>query len=351
MLFRFKSSEEREAERIMKMINRATDPKELIYIVQNAPTESLASSALRRIDKWWDLAQVMNSPVSGSLKQQALRQIRQESQFVDLLLCGHLNDPEVESAVLEKVGDEEKIYSYMVSHSNLAPAAVRYLKNEEYLCHIVTDSRSARRVYSNDARKAALGKIKGQDCLSKVVHMGILGSSDGSGASDRAFIAEAAGRLTREEDILWVLNWYRDYTDICKAVLNGITDTGMLKKIAESSKGNAKMLAEEKLGGRAALDKVFGDKAADIQARFRAAAALKLNYGDNGPLSELEKLGEETVNGHILYTTVNLQWEQTEKICLRCGKTGGVEHDSESTRHYGCDFRAEPCRGIDPKDI
>ena len=68
-------------------------------------------------------------------------------------------------------------------------------------------------------------------------------------------------------------------------------------------------------------------------------------------LKRIEKLGEETVNGHLLYTTISKAWEQTEQICLRCAKTGGVETDSESTRHYGCNFRSEPCRGFDTETL
>ncbi len=338
----------RKTDRILRKLQKETDPKVLVQIVLTAPMDSVKQAALCRINNWWDLVDILNAQVSWAIKQQALHQIRPDEKNIDVLLCGNLVDGEVEKAVLEKTGGEEKIYSYVRSHSNLAEKAIKYLSNDEYLRHIVTDGRSARREYTIEARKAALKKISEQEELSRVVHMGILASSGNQGGDDRALIAEAAGRLALEENLLWVLNWYSDDAFICKSVINGIDDPALLKKVAENGKGRAKMLAAEKSEGRAALDAVFRNSSAGIENRLMAAARIMKKYGDAGPLNELQKLREEDLNGHILYTTIRRDWEQTEQICLRCGKVGGVEHDSESTRHYGCNFRSEPCRGFDP---
>ena len=338
----------RKTDRILRRVYRENDANTLIQIVREAPMEGVKLAALGRIRNWWELAEVLNAPVERNIKQQALRQIRPEEKFVDLLLCGHLTDSWVENEVLERIGSEEKIYSYVVSHSNLAAAAVKYIDDQTHLRHIVTDSRSARRQYAFDARKAALNKITDQKELGSVVRMGTFA---GTSSEDRLLISEAAGRLLPGEDLEWLLSWYSDDAGIIKSVIDNTRDQAFLERTATSGKGQAKVLAAEKLRGREAFDEVFRNSTESIENRLKAAFMILNNYGDGGPLSELQKLGEETLNGHILYTTANISWERTEQICLRCGKTGGVEHDSESSRHYGCIFRTEPCKGFDPSSL
>ena len=87
------------------------------------------------------------------------------------------------------------------------------------------------------------------------------------------------------------------------------------------------------------------NKDKSIQARFEAAKEIEEKYGDLEPKRELQKLGKPGPGRHILYPTVYKEWEKVEYICLRCGKIGGREDDSESTSHYGCNFNEEPCWG------
>ena len=129
------------------------------------------------------------------------------------------------------------------------------------------------------------------------------------------------------------------------AILMYITDRDILKKMSIGGEEKIQRLAKEKLEDMEALDAIVRNKDNSIQTRFEAAKKLEDKYGDLGPKRELQKLGTPGPNFHILYRTIYNEWKQIEYICLRCGKIGGREDDSESTSHYGCNFEKEVCQG------
>ena len=124
-----------------------------------------------------------------------------------------------------------------------------------------------------------------------------------------------------------------------------ITDRDILKKISIEGEEMIQKLAKEKLEDIEALESIVRNKGKSIQARFEAAKKIEDKYGDLEPKKELQKLGTPGPNFHILYRTVYKEWEQVEYICLRCGKIGGREDDSETTRYYGYNFDEEVCHG------
>ena len=124
-----------------------------------------------------------------------------------------------------------------------------------------------------------------------------------------------------------------------------ISDRDILKKISIEGEKEIQRIAKEKLKDIKALEAIVKNKDKSIQARFEAAKEIEEKYGDLEPKRELQKLGKPGPGRHILYPTVYKEWEKVEYICLRCGKIGGREDDSESTSHYGCNFNEEPCWG------
>ena len=117
-----------------------------------------------------------------------------------------------------------------------------------------------------------------------------------------------------------------------------ISDRDILKKISIEGEKEIQRIAKEKLKDIKALEAIVKNKDKSIQARFEAAKEIEEKYGDLEPKRELQKLGKPGPGRHILYPTVYKEWEKVEYICLRCGKIGGREDDSESTSHYGCNF-------------
>lgn len=123
-------------------------------------------------------------------------------------------------------------------------------------------------------------------------------------------------------------------------------DLDILKKISINGDDELQMLAKKKLKDIRALEKIVRNEHKSIQTRFKAAKEIEDKYGVLEPKRELQKLGRPDQKYHILYPTVYEEWKRVEYICLKCGKIGGCEEDSESISYYGCRFQSEMCRGL-----
>ena len=210
---------------------------------------------------------------------------------------------------------------------------------------------------------AAIQKIQSYDQLLKVFNNRRSCASEIAGAlsddpSRIRFLQEAPfeNNVSAEIVVNNIQNVQLLYEAICSgshfssgyavnAIIMHITDLGILKKISIEGEEKISRLAKEKIEDIEALNAIVRNKDKSIQARFEAAKKIEDKYGDLGPKKELQKLGTPGPNFHILYRTVYKEWEQIEYICLRCGKIGGREDDSESSSHYGCDFDKEVCHG------
>ena len=208
---------------------------------------------------------------------------------------------------------------------------------------------------------AAIQKIQNYDQLLKVFNSAGYYASEIAAAlpddSSRIRLLQEASfqnRVSIETIVNSIQNKQLLYENICSGshfntsghtIIMLISDRDILKKISIEGEEEIRKIAEKKLKDINALEAIVKNKGKSIQDRFEAAKKIEDKYGDLEPKKELQKLGKPGPMFHILYPTIYKEWERAEYICLRCGKIGGREDDSESTSHYGCNFYEEVCSG------
>jgi len=275
--------------------------------------------------------------------------------------------PFVRVAAVEKLTDQPTI-AYIANHDEAADvrsAAVKGLTDQQTIAYIAKHD-----LYSS-VRQTAVDEMTDQRLIAEIAQSDI--------APGVRLVA--VEKLT-DQQVLAEIGRIDEYWEVRLEAIQKLTDQSTLIDLAKNDKDfivrfraadkitNPEMLAEI-LAGKdpASIDafemNYFRTKITDATvigkiAAERRSCALKIVSSLEGSLDEkaivairiddpevwraLEHYAEHTINGHMLVTTKNVFWQVHEERCLICGKTGGQTDDSESTRHYGCDFYREPCR-------
>ena len=337
----------KKTEKLIRKVGKEKDQETLARIVGEAPLTAVKEAALKGVSESKHLVTILNSDVPADIKWKALDRFETKEDIIGVLLAEHLKTRSAEQLAFDKIGDEQAIYSYLIpGHPYYAIKAVEFLSDEHLASLIVRERESV----VSKARLAAIERISDRDQLIRVASMSIQttysGAESRTSGDDRKIIAAALKKLDDINETVKALKKNGD-PQLAKMVIERITDAEQLRKIADKAGGYAKTIASEKLEGRKAYEKVLNDDSAGMEAKLRAALGIFKYYKDRGPLEKLQAQAHKRVNGHMLYRTIYREWEQVEYICLSCGKTGGREDDSESTRHYGCLFDSEYCLGFD----
>ncbi len=329
----------RKAEKIIKKLRRETDQDLLAKIALEAPLEEVRLAAVPLIGYRKALADVLWKSSSRPVREKAADCLAERSELAEVFLKTHTSDRTFDRILFEKTG-EEAVCAWVRKDPWTMGKAAEFL-DEDRLLRFVTEERGALPLH---AREAALKNIKGRDRLTAVATMATDPErSPRVSDDDIGLIAGAMLKLDGKEAAA-AIEAYRD-EELSRRIAEAVSDQFVLEAFAESGNPAARKVAKEKLRKRAAVKAVVDDPSADIRQRLAAARRMAEEFSDTHPLLWLQQQGQKQVNGHILYRTAYSDWERVEYICLRCGKTGGQEDDSESTRHFGCRFSTERCRG------
>ncbi len=281
------------------------------------------------------LVELLNEFPSMPVKEAAMDRLAEKSELAEVFLSGKIQDKGVNQAALEKIG-EEGIYTYAWKHLPDARKVMSYL-GEDMLLRLVKDEEN----FPDKIRESAFRRIKDPGSILSIACMA---ADSAPSDSELQLVLSAFGKLDKEEDILSAVGKYGDARTI-RRIVEKIQDPQLLETIAKSGNEAAKERAAKKVEERRTLEAMVDDASLSLEKRARAAMNIANAYSDYSALDRLKEFGIKRINGHVLLRTIYREWEQVEYVCLRCGKTGGQEDDSESTRHYGCRFASELCAG------
>jgi uncharacterized DUF497 family protein len=294
-------------------VNKLTDQRLLAEIAKGDSAPCVRVAAVNELADQPTIVYIANHDENSYVRVVAVRKLTEQTTIA--YIAKHDLYADVRAAAVKKLTDQ-RLHAE-IAKEDAAPcarlAAVEMLTDQQMLAEI------GRTDEYWEVRWKAISKLTDQSARIDLVK------------NDRDFFLRirAADQIANPEVLAEVLAG-KDAATISAFEMNHlctkITDAAVIGKIAAERRSRA-------------LDIITSP-----ECSLDEKAGVAIRVDDSEVWSALARYAERTLNGHMLVTTRNVFWQVHEERCLICGKIGGQTDDSESTRHYGCDFYNEPCR-------
>ena len=326
-------------EKAVKAVTKLKNEARISCAARKAPCEQARKAAVNKLTDQQLLTEIAKGDTAPVVRAAAAKKLTDQPTIA--YIANHDEAPDVRSAAVKGLTDQQTI-AYIAKHDLYAcvrSVAVDKLTDERLLAEIAQSD------IAPDVRLVAVEKLTDQQALAEI------------GRNDEYWQVrwEAIKKLTDQSTLIDLAKNDKDYLVRFKAA-DKIANPEMLAGILAGN-DPASIDAFEmdyfrtKITDATVIGKIAAERrscalkiVSSLECSLNEKAIVAIRIDDPEVWRALEHYAEHTINGHMLVTTQNVFWQVHEERCLICGKTGGQTDDSESTRHYGCDFYREPCR-------